>query len=506
MQTSSKRDLKLNIVIGMLNQVSMLVVNLISKQALRSALGLDYLGLQTVYGNFCDLFAFAFAGIGMAVLFSLYGPIEEGDHNRIRVLYRYYDRLYRRMSLLVFAVGAAASVLVLLTVNASIPDTEVIVGYLLYLCSIIVYNRFVMQHFFIIAYQKRYVYCLINGLIDLASLAVQVMVLNLTHSYSLFLLSIVLKNMLISGVILLYIRRYYGFVFSHVPIAEPSDKKSILGNVKDLILYRIGNVMLNSTDSILVSVLINTATSGCYSNYLFISAGVSSLIGSFYESIMSRVGQLVATHCKRDQFRDFWKVSLVGLWINGFSVACFYFLVQDFVRLWMGDSAILSPVIAGIITLNLYLTGMRQTTGTYRQSAGIFHKVGQVVVLRGVLNLVFSVLFGWLWGLVGILAATAVSNLITLYWYEPHLLYRYFGRSLRYEALYQILGLLTTGVCLALTGLAVSLFPVGGWLIFLGKAAVCAGVSNGCYFLFYLGYQRLRKHRAALHPDDRDGE
>ena len=47
--------------------------------------------------------------------------------------------------------------------------------------------------------------------------------------------------------------------------------------------------MLNSTDSIIVSLLISTMMSGCYANYLFISNGVLSLVESFYASIVAKV-------------------------------------------------------------------------------------------------------------------------------------------------------------------------------------------------------------------------
>lgn len=494
MQGRTQREIKLNIIIGVSNQILILLINLVSKNVILNSLNLDYLGLQTVFGNFCDLFSFAFSGIGFAVLFSLYRPFEDHDQQRIRIIYRYYDRLYRIISFIVLGVGLISTVIVLFSVNADISNTEIILTYLTYLISIIAYNRYLMQHYFVIANQKRYIICLINGLVDTAALAVEIAVLRLTRNYELFLLCLLFKNIVINGIVLLYLRKIHPYLFEKEEVPEPKDKKSILGNIKDLILYRIGTVMLNSTDSIIVSLLISTAMSGCYANYLFISNGVLSLVESFYASIVAKIGRLITTHSKQDQFQDFWNVSMVGLWINGFTVTCFFFLVQDFILLWMGSETQLTSVIVGLIALNLYLAGMRQTTGTYRQSAGIFHKVGEIVVLRGILNLVLSFLLGWFWGLFGILIATTISNLATLYWYEPYLMFRYFGKSFRYEFLYQGLGLLSTAFCLLFTGLAISFLSGSGWLFFLLKAFICFIISNGCYLAMFLLYQRIRNN------------
>ncbi len=326
MQGRTQREIKLNIIIGVSNQILILLINLVSKNVILNSLNLDYLGLQTVFGNFCDLFSFAFSGIGFAVLFSLYRPFEDHDQQRIRIIYRYYDRLYRIISFIVLGVGLISTVIVLFSVNADISNTEIILTYLTYLISIIAYNRYLMQHYFVIANQKRYIICLINGLVDTAALAVEIAVLQLTRNYELFLLCLLFKNIVINGIVLLYLRKIHPYLFEKEEVPEPKDKKSILGNIKDLILYRIGTVMLNSTDSIIVSLLISTAMSGCYANYLFISNGVLSLVESFYASIVAKIGRLITTHSKQDQFQDFWNVSMVGLWINGFTVTCFFFL------------------------------------------------------------------------------------------------------------------------------------------------------------------------------------
>ena len=57
----------------------MIIINLVTKTIIQRKLGIEYMGIQTVFSDICDLIMFAFNGSGIAVLYSLYRPIEEND-------------------------------------------------------------------------------------------------------------------------------------------------------------------------------------------------------------------------------------------------------------------------------------------------------------------------------------------------------------------------------------------------------------------------------------------
>ena len=97
----------------MLIQVVSLLVNLISKRAIRLYLGVTYLGVQSIYSNFCDVMSFAFLGTGSAMLFSLYGAFARGNREEIASYYQHYDQLYGRISKYVFASGILCTFLAL---------------------------------------------------------------------------------------------------------------------------------------------------------------------------------------------------------------------------------------------------------------------------------------------------------------------------------------------------------------------------------------------------------
>ncbi|MBS1474308.1 MAG: hypothetical protein HP058_05275, partial [Massilimaliae sp.] len=100
------------------------------------------------------------------------------------------------------------------------------------------------------------------------------------------------------------------------------------------------------------------------------------------------------------------------------------------------------------------------------------------VLLKGLINLILSIILGKLYGLGGIVAATGISQLVTLFWYEPYLVYKYFKKSVWVEVFYQLRALLAIAVCLAVSYFATQWLTVTGWGMLVIKALLCAAVSN----------------------------
>lgn len=496
MKKTGDLDLKLNIIIGMLNQVFIIIINLISKNVIQKALGIEYMGIQTVFSNICDILTFAFAGIGVGVLYSFYRPIEEKNVIKIRQIYMYYKKIYRIMTAVSFLFGCVALFAVPFIIDVDISVVRLVVYYLIYMCSVVVYNRYLLYQYMLIAFQKRYVICLISAVIETMILLVQIGLLQQTNRYELFLMCILIKNIAINYFVRKYLAGISPYIFKKdtLEVLAENERGNILRNLKDLIISRVGSVLIHSTDSILISGLISTKLSGCYSNYYFVFMGVLGIGTSFFESIMSKIGSLSVKMSKEDLFSNFWKVSMVTLWLNGFCVTCYYALIQDFIYLWIGNESILSNKILFIIILNLYVEGMKLVGATYRKAVGLFDQFEKVIILRGILNLLLSVLLGKQFGLMGILIATFITNVITECWYVPYRLYKYFGKSLKYELLYQFLGITSVTACVAVTSICSSYINASTWGGFLIKAIVCGVVSNCVYLVLSLLYIRVKKN------------
>ena len=250
------------------------------------------------------------------------------------------------------------------------------------------------------------------------------------------------------------------------------------------------NVLINNTDSIYISYFINTAVVGIFSNYQFVVMGLRSIVGSVYEALRGKIGHSLQISDTEGQYKDFKTHSLINAWIVGVCISCFYFLVQDFIGIWMGDVERLPQYMVWILIANFYFEETRNATKVYRESAGLFNNIKKMILLKGILNIILSYLLGREYGLTGILVATGISASLTLFWYEPVVVYRYFQKSIWNEVFYNLYTIFFAAIAFCITGFAQQFVTGSGMLVFVLKAGVCFAASNSIYLLLLVVYKK----------------
>jgi len=120
-----------------------------------------------------------------------------------------------------------------------------------------------------------------------------------------------------------------------------------------------------------------------------------------------------------------------------------------------------------------------------------------MIFMKGIINILLSIAMGYSFGLLGILIATAISDIITMQWYEPYLMYQYFKKPVTFEFIYQVLSLLITTGCITVTKLLVSSLIGSTWFLLLIKAIACGFISLLFYVIIFLlskpFYQKLKE-------------
>lgn len=484
MREEKKRSLKLNIVASMVIQIVSLLVNLISKRAIRFYLGVEYLGIQSIYSNFCDVMSFAFFGIGTAMLFSMYGAFARNDEEEIASFYQHYDRIYQKISQLVFVGGLLCTLLALYTVNGNVSVLYICITYLTYMLSVVLYNRQLVRNYFIQADQRRYVVAFVTGGVDAIALFVEVLILCYFRNYEYFLICILVKNLLINYVFKKYLQKNYAYIFVPAKELEESEKNTISVNAKDMILYRFGKVLISSTDSIFISRFASTMLVGIYSNYQFIVLGIRSVLGALFEAIKGKVGYQAQTESLEGQYQNFRKYLCLNSWLMGCSIVCFYFLIEDFIYVWMGKVDSLAQNVIILVLVNYYIDESQIAIRAYRETAGLFHNIRKMILVKGIANIILSIIMGKIWGITGVLAATTITSATTLFWYEPKIIYEYFKKSIWNEVVYHIVTLGLMAFSFFVTNFTLRSINGGGRLYFVIKVVACVIMSNIVYIVF----------------------
>ena len=109
------------------------------------------------------------------------------------------------------------------------------------------------------------------------------------------------------------------------------------------------------------------------------------------------------------------------------------------------------------------------------------------MLVTAILNIILSILLGKIYGVAGIVIATALSRLLTYFWYEPKLLFEiYFEKkSLGYyiDAFFNIM---LMGICYFISNIVCQYIELyNGWIQWICKAIACSIIVIVIYFLRY---------------------
>ena len=119
-----------NMLFGWLLQVYNLILPFVVRTAMIYIMGVQYLGLNSLFISIISVLNLAELGIGNAMVFSMYKPIAEDDHDKICKLMNLYRLYYRIIGLVVGILGIAVVPFLSKLIKSDIPaDVNIYVLY-----------------------------------------------------------------------------------------------------------------------------------------------------------------------------------------------------------------------------------------------------------------------------------------------------------------------------------------------------------------------------------------
>ena len=487
-----------NIMAAMAGQLGGVLVNLLARVFFLHFLNHTYLGLNGLFTNVLTMLSLVELGVGPAMAYSLYKPLADGDTERIKSHMAFYKKAYISIGLAIAALGLIflPFYTVFMDEVPDIPHMNVI--YLLFVANTVVSYFYSYKRALIVCDQKKYIETSVHyGAYFILNL-VQIIFLALTSNYVLFLILQVISTWAENFILARKADKLYPYLRDkNVKPLEKTDSQIIFRNVAAMSMHKIGAVVVNSTDNILISRLIGLATAGLYNNYFTIIHPLQTITNQIFESIVASVGNLKATVSEGDlghlkeTFND---VFFFAFWIFTFCSACLLNLLHPFIEfLWLRNRGwLLDELTLYVLVINFYLYGMRRPVLTFRDATGAFWNDRFKPIFESVINLVASIYLGKTIGLAGIFLGTMVSTVTTSLWVEPYVLYRnvfyhplrdYFLRFAGYTVVGVVICLVTTWVCGLVGYSLLSLIP---------RAFICLILPNALLLLIFRKTKEFR--------------
>jgi len=481
-----------NLIMSIVQKVVSILLTFVSRQIFLKVLTVEYLGINGLFVNILSMLSLADLGLATAMSYSFYKPLAEKDEYKLAALIGFYKKVYNIIAIVVATAGLALTPFLRHIINLENEIRYIEIYYLIALSNTVVSYLFVYKATIISADQNSSIVTKYGVWIAISGTILQIITLLTVGSYMLYSSVSILWTFAYNIMLSRKAGKLYPFIKRKEKLRS-EDKRDIFNNIKSIFIYKVSGVIYNGTDSIFISALISTAIVGKLDNYGLAVSNLSAIAFIIFTSLTPSIGNLIATESPEKRMQVFKIMQTASYWLAGFFCFCLFFLMDDFVILWLGREFIFDIATKVVILLNFYLTITLYPIIAFREATGIYQKTKYVMVAAAALKITLSVTLGIYFGLTGIISSTIISKLLTYAWYEPKVLFRDFlgGRAITY-----LFGHLQNLVMLSgCTALAFFLFPwkeSSGWLAWILKGAVYTLSINAVYFLRYFKSPEFR--------------
>lgn len=477
----------INLIFAITGQSIGLLVSFFARIVFIQVLGAEYLGLNGLFTNILSILSLVELGIGPAIIFSLYKPLAENNTEEVKSLMNLYKKAYIGIGMLILILGISFTPFLEVFIK-TIPDIPYIhIIFLLFVIDAAISYFYSYKRSLIISDQKRYIATIYKYSFFIILNIIQIVVLYLTHNFILFLICQIIATFTENILVSKKADKLYPYLKEkNVQKVDKLTFIQITKNVRAMVAHKLGSVIVNSTDSLIISKFVGLVGIGLYSNYQLIINALNIVTSQVFTSITASVGNLGATGTDDKKRAIFNVVFFMNFWIYGFISIFLVVLVNPFIELWIGKDFVLNTSIVLVVILNFYLTGMRKGVLTFRDALGIYWYDRHKPIFESIINLVASLILVKELGMVGVFIGTTISTLTTCFWVEPYVLYKYgfkssvlsfFGRYSLYTGVTVATGILT----LYLT----NIFRDVTMLNLIMKLLICFVIPNGMFLILF---------------------
>lgn len=479
-----------NISVGFGIKIYQMAVPFLMRTAMIHCLGVQYLGLNSLFASVLQILNLAELGVGSAMVFSMYRPIAEDDAQTINALMRLYRRYYRLIGLVIGVAGLLLTPMIPELIYDKVPeDMNVYILYLLNLAATVMsYWLFAYKNSLLQAHQRTDVVSLVGLLTSTLQYLFQLIVLFYIKNYYWYVCVTLGAQILNNVTTAMIVTKMYP-EYRPVGVLPKEKVRDINQRIRDLFTGKLGAVILKSVDTVVISAFLGLTTLAIYQNYYYILTCIIGLIEIIFSSIMAGLGNSFLTETRQKNFQDLKKFSFLFMWLTGWCTCCFLCLYQPFMRIWVGESLMLNYTAVVIFGLYFFVYTLNRLLNVYKDAAGLWHEDRFRPLITALVNLVLNLLWVRRWGIYGVLLSTVVSMVVVgMPWLLHNIFTLFFEWSQLKAYLKEIFAFVGAAIFAgAVSVLLCSQIRLGPWATFVCCGVVCVSVPN---ILFYMLFRK----------------
>lgn len=477
-----------NIVFGMILKIYQIAMPFLLRTAMIYFMGVEYLGLDSLFTSVLQVLNLAELGVGSAMVYSMYKPVANDDTTTICALMRLYRTYYRVIGGVIAVIGTVFTPFIPALIKSGFPsELNIYILYLLNLAATVLsYWLFAYKNALFQAHQRVDVVSKISLLTSTFRYLLQFAVIFWVKDYYLYIIAMLLAQVLTNIITAVRATIVYPD-YKATGKLERTAIKEINQRIRDLFTSKIGAVIVNSADTVVISAFLGLTVQAVYQNYYFVLTSIIGLVTIVFNACTAGIGNSVIVETKEKNYNDLKKFTFLIAWIAGFCTCCLLCLYQPFMDIWVGKKLMLDFSAVICFCVYYFIYEINQLLNTYKDASGIWHTDRFRPLVTALANLGLNLIMVQFWGIYGILLSTVLSMLLVGMPWLLHNLFttlfskKYFAGYIKKLFYYTAIVLLSCLICYFMC-YWINLSP---WLTLILRAAICCIIPNVIYFMFY---------------------
>lgn len=420
------RDISFNLLSNITLQILVMISGFILPRFYLANFGSSVNGLLSSIKQFIGYLALVEAGLGLSVITALYNPLSKNDYSKVNKILSAARIFYLRsgviFSALIFILGL---IYPLIIKNSPI-------NYMNILLLVIIIGATAASEFFLIskykilliADQKNYVISNIQSIGTIINLAVSIVLIRI--KFDIVVIQLFSSLIYISRFVFIFVyakRKYPYISFNETPDLNALDKRW------DAFVHQVTSIVVFNSPIVLLSIFQNLIVVSVFSIYNMIFMAINQLVLAFSNGLMSGFGVLIASNNSKKLLKVFDSFEYIYFMIITWGYTCTALFIIPFVKLYtkgVQDANYILPTLALMFILVGVSNNIRVPSNTIISAAGHFKQTKYRAVLEAILNISFSLIFVFLYGIYGVLIGSVISfmyrTIDTIVYADKHIL------------------------------------------------------------------------------------
>ena len=415
----------MSIKVGMLFYIISIILSFFSRSIFLNCLGEEFIGLTGMLINIMNYLSVAELGIGTSIIYFLYKPLQENNHEKINVVMSMLAFLYRCIGLIIGSIGFVISLFFPWWFgNLSFGLPLVYFAFYSFLAQSMIAYIINYRQLLLAANQRKYVVSAYFQTIGIIQYITQIIIAYYWHNLYMWVI-VGLLFTIIGCIILNYkIRKEYPWLSINLKAGRKMLRSypEVLKKTRQVFALKMKDLILNRSDELLVGIFVSITQVAFYGNYTMIINKINYLVNILGDGMNAGVGNLIAEGNKKNIMKVFWEMTATRFFIMGMVIYPLLMFIQTVICCWVGSQYLLPSIIAYLLIFNFFLRLQYIAVNMFVVASGMYDDVW-TYWCEFIINITVTLALAPSYGIVGILLGKIISVFFFNVFWKPYYLF-----------------------------------------------------------------------------------